>query len=137
MANLRFSKWSAGFGYCVPIVLVLAGCNPFGREVALSDLESPDVRIRIMAIKWAGDNKILAAVPQLVDALQDEDKSVCFYSIEALRRITGTDCGYDYKAAPHLRAAAVDCWKQWLDPNGLQDDGYQRERTREFNEYSD
>ena len=90
-----------------------------------------------MAIKWAGDNKMSAAVPQLVDCLQDEDKSVRFYSIGALRRITGTDHGYDYKDAPHLQAAAVKRWRESLDPNELQDDEYQNERTREFNEHSD
>ncbi len=73
-----------------------------------------------MAIKWAGDNKILPAVPQLVDSLQNEDKSVRFYSIEALRRIVGTDHGYDYKTAPHLRAAAVKRWREFLDANESQ-----------------
>ena len=29
------------------------------------------------------------------------------YAIEALRRITGTEHGYDYKAAPYRRALAV------------------------------
>ena len=56
-------------------------------------------------------------MPYLIDSLQNEDKSVRFYSIEALRRITGTDNGYDYKAAPHLRAAAVKQWQESFDPN--------------------
>ena len=137
MANLRCAKWFAGFGYWVAIILMLAGCGVFGRKFTLSDLKSPDPMVRIVAIKWAGDNKMLAAVPQLVDSLQDEDKSVRFYSIGALRRITGTDHGYDYKAAPHLQAAAVKRWRESLDPNELQDDEYQKERTREFNEHSD
>lgn len=90
-----------------------------------------------MAAKWAGDNKISAAVPRLVDFLQDEDPSVRFYSIGALRRITGTNHGYDYKAAPYLRAAAVKRWRKSLDPNELYGDEYRHERTREFNERSD
>jgi len=49
-----------------------------------------------------------------VDLLQDEDKSVRFYTIESLRRITGTDNGYDYKAAPQMRAAAVERWRKFL-----------------------
>lgn len=116
---------------------MLAGCGVFGRKFTLSDLKSPDPRVRIVAIKWAGDNKMSAAVPQLVDSLQDEDKAVRLYSIGALRRITGTDHGYDYKAAPHLQAAAVKRWRESLDPNELKDDEYQNERTREFNEHSD
>ena len=97
---------------------MLTGCGDrFNRKMTLSDLESPNPTRRIMAIKWAGDNKILPAVPQLVDSLQNEDKSVRFYSIEALRRIVGTDHGYDYKTAPHLRAAAVKRWREFLDAN--------------------
>lgn len=98
--------------------LILAGCgDSFGRRVGLADLESPNPTVRIMAIKWAGDNKVSAAVPQLVDSLQDEDQSVRFYAIGGLRRITGTDCGYDYKAAAPVRAAAVKRWRQFLEQN--------------------
>jgi len=122
MVNLKHGKWSACLSSWVLITLMLAGCGPFDRKFGLSDLESPDTRVRIMAIKWAGDNKISPAVPELVDFLQNEDKSVCFYAIEALRRITGTDHGYDYKAAPHIRAAAVKRWREFLDSNEWQND---------------
>ncbi|MHC4632245.1 MAG: hypothetical protein ACYS9C_13400 [Planctomycetota bacterium] len=60
------------------------------------------------------------AIPQLVDSLQDEDTSVRFYAIEALRRITGTDNGYHYKASPQLRAEAVERWRESLKSNGSQ-----------------
>jgi hypothetical protein len=122
MFNRKQGKRSAYLSSWVPIVLVLAGCDSLNREFGLSDLNSPDPKIRIMAIKWAGDNKVSPAVPQLVDFLQSEDKAVCFYAIEALRRITGTDHGYDYKAAPHHRAAAVKRWREFLDSNKLQND---------------
>jgi hypothetical protein len=122
MVNLKHGKWSACLGSWVLITLMLAGCGPFDRKFGLSDLESPDTGVRIMAIKWAGDNKISPAVPQLVDFLQNEDKPVRFYAIEALRRITGTDHGYDYKSAPHIRAAAVKRWREFLDSNEWQND---------------
>jgi hypothetical protein len=99
----------------VVIILIVAGCSsPFDRKPQLSDLGNPNPMIKIMAIKWAGDNKLSSAVPQLVDLLQDEDRSVRLYSICSLRRITGTDCGYDYKAAAHVRAVAIKCWRQFL-----------------------
>jgi HEAT repeat protein len=85
----------------------------------LSDLQDPNPTVRIMAIKWAGDHKVSLAVPQLVDFLKDEDRSVRFYAIEALRRITGTDKGYDYKASPELRAEAVGRWREFLKEKGL------------------
>lgn len=101
--------------------LVLSGCGgPFDRKMRLSDLDSPNPAVRIMAIKWAGDNKASSAIPRLVDFLQDEDTSVRFFAIEALRRITGTDNGYDYKASPQLRAEAVERWREFLKSNGSQ-----------------
>lgn len=123
MVNPKHDKRSACLWFWVGIILMLAGCgDPFNRKMTLSELDNPNPTVRIMAIKWAGDNKISPAVPQLVDSLQNEDKAVRFYSIEALRRIVGTNHGYDYKAAPHLRAAAVKCWREFLDPNESQFD---------------
>ena len=99
---------------------MMAGCDsPLNHKMDLSDLGSPNPTVRIMAIKWAGDNKVSAAVPQLVNLLQDEDPSVRFYAIEGLRRITGTDHGYDYKTAPHIRAEAVKRWRNFLEQSEL------------------
>lgn len=125
MVNLKHGNRSTCLWFWAGIILMLAGCgDPFDRKMGLSDLESPNPTVRIRAIKWAGDNKISPAVPQLVDSLQNEDKSVRFYAIEALRRIAGTNHGYDYKAAPNLRAEAVKRWRESLDPNELQNDEY-------------
>jgi hypothetical protein len=88
--------------------------------MTISDLDSPNPAVRVMAIKWAGDSKESLAVPRLVDFLQDEDTSVRFFAIEALRRITGTDNGYDYKASPRLRAQAVERWREFLRLDGSQ-----------------
>jgi len=118
MVNPEHSKWPACAGYwtlVVLVVLAVSGCSPFDRKVVLSDLESQDPMVRIRAMKWAADNSVRPAVPQLVDSLQSEDEAVRFYAIEALRRVTGTDCGYDYKTPPHRRAAAVKRWREFLD----------------------
>lgn len=110
---------SACVWFWTATILVLSGCGgPFNRKMRLSDLDSPNPAVRIMAIKWAGDNKASPAIPRLVDFLQDEDASVRFFAIEALRRITGTDNGYDYKASPQLRAEAVERWRESLNSNG-------------------
>jgi hypothetical protein len=115
-SNLRACVW-----FWTATALVLSGCGgPFDRNMKLSDLDSPNPAIRIMAIKWAGDSKASSAVPRLVDFLQDEDASARFFAIEALRRITGTDNGYDYKASPQLRAEAVERWREFLVSNGSQ-----------------
>ncbi len=98
------------------IVLLLAGCaDLLDRKPQLSDLDNPNSMIKIMAVKWAGDKRISSAVPQLVSLLEDEDRCVRLYSIQALKRITGTDCGYDYKAAADVRAEAVKCWRKYIE----------------------
>jgi hypothetical protein len=125
MANLKESVCFACLWCWVLITVIFAGCGGTSyREVGLSELESPDPTVRIMAVKWAGDNKVSSAVPQMVDLLQDEDVSVRFYAIEGLRRITGTDHGYDYKAAPPQRAAAVKRWREFLELRERQNDEY-------------
>ncbi len=102
-------------------ILILAGCSsPFDRKMQLADLEDPNPAVRVMAVKWAGDNSKSSAVPQLVNLLQDEDRSVRFYSIGALRRITGTDNGYDYKAVPQKRAKAIARWREFLKSEGFE-----------------
>ena len=115
MINPKDCNIAACLWFLAGIILMLAGCSgPFDRKMGRADLESPNPAVRVMAIKWAGDNKVASAVPQLVDFLQDEDRSVRFYAIEGLRQITGTDNGYDYRANPQLRAAAVDRWREFL-----------------------
>jgi hypothetical protein len=108
-------------------VLILTGCrSPLDRKPQLSDLDNPNPMIKIMAIKWAGENKLAEAIPQLVNLLQNEDRSVRLYSIYSLRRITGKDCGYDYKAAADVRDDAVKCWRQFIEtgqPNNQKDSG--------------
>ena len=98
------------------VTLVSGGCGGrvLSRRIALSDLDNRSSTVRIRAIKWAGENRIEAAVPKLVDSLEDDDASVRFYAIEGLRRITGSDNGYDYKASSKRRSASVDRWREFL-----------------------
>jgi len=102
----RWCYWS--------IIVILTGCGGLPKTVGLLDLENPDPAIRIRAIKWAGENKLTEAVPLLVDRLQEQDVSVRFYAIMSLKRITGTDQGYDYKADAASRSEAVARWRQTL-----------------------
>ena len=102
----------------VGVLLIQIGCSgPLDRNMELKDLDNPDSIVRIMAIKWAGENKLSSAVPQLVDLLQHEDRAVRFYTIGSLKRITGTDNGFDYKADPKKRASAVQCWREFIKSN--------------------
>lgn len=102
---------------CWPIIIItlLIGCDSPKPLGGLADLEHPDPTVRIKAIKWAGENRNHDAVPLLVDRLQEQDRSVRFFAIMALRRITGDDLGYDYKANPAQRADAIKKWRQSLN----------------------
>ena len=116
----RYCVKLGGF-FFVPLIIMLfvAGCESPGAERGTAGLESSNPAARIMAIKQAVDSKDTTAISRLVDCLQNEDESVRFYAVAALRRITGTDRGYDYKDSPQLRQAAVKRWRDFLDPNGV------------------
>ena len=118
MTICRYCRRFSGLLFVLMMVLVFVGCQPAGDQREDAGLESSNPTVQIMAIKRAGDSKDSSAVPQLVDCLQNEDDSVRFYAVEALRRITGTDRGYDYKEPPQKRAAAVKRWQDFLATNG-------------------
>jgi len=107
---------SAAFLFLVLLaVLGAGGCaNDFERPMGLSDLGDPNPTVRVMAAKWACDNKVVEAAAPLVNLLSDEDQAVRFYAIEALRCITGKDLGYKYQDRPDSRAEAVERWRKEL-----------------------
>jgi len=119
MTICRYCRRFSGLLFVLIMVLVFAGCQSAGGQRGDTGLESSNPTLRIMAIKRAGDSKDSLAVPQLVDCLQNEDDSVRFYAVEALRRITGTDRGYVYKDPPQKRAAAVKRWQDFLATSGV------------------
>jgi hypothetical protein len=82
--------------------------------------DSPDVNVRIAAIRRAARTKDKSAAPQLVLALSDDDPAVRFYAIEALRRLTGDRKGYDYfDDDPDQRRPAVERWRTWVIEQGM------------------
>ena len=120
--------------YVLVIILILllpSGCGePVGAS-SLSGLSSPDPAVKVQAIKWAGDNKLNSAIPQLVDLLEDEDRVVRFYAIGSLRRITGLDHGYDFKTDAHSRLESVKCWRENLQTEtGLLENGEKHLATK-------
>ena len=96
------------------LISLPGGCAQPQPAPVLSDLESPILDTKVRAIKWAGDNRLESAVPLLVDRLQEQDTSVRFFAICALKKITGTDLDYDYKANAQQRAEAIQKWRAFL-----------------------
>jgi len=115
MTALLGRKSSIAVWAAWPILVLLAGCAQQPKSAnSLAGLEDRDPAVRFQAIKWAGENGVTAAVPLLVDRLLDQDQAVRFYAAKSLERITGETFGYDYKARPHRRAAAVARWRQFI-----------------------
>src|SRR5882672_4351869 len=94
----------------VILAILLAGCGRVGPFRAR--IGSDDVNERILAIKQAGEQKDRAAVPLLVDRLEDEDDAVRLFAIVALEKITGERFGYDYGQSAVLRTEAVEKWRR-------------------------
>ena len=87
----------------------LAGC---GGPPAASEggFDSADPASRLYAIRRAGGQRDVAAVPDLIESLESDDPAVRMLAIAALQRITGTRMGYDPYALPAARQDAVDAW---------------------------
>ena len=98
------------------IPAALIGCN-VNRPVR-ANIQSPDAAQRIRAIKNAADSGDVAAVPLIVDRLEDEDQAVQFFAILALERLTGKRLGYEVGQPSSERVAAIDRWRAYVDQKG-------------------
>lgn len=93
------------------IVLPFIGCaKPISKGIA-----DDDPSFRIPAIKQVAETHDTRAIPQLVQLLDDDDPAVRFYTIEALKRLTGETFGYRFYEDESQRRTAVGKWKDWLE----------------------
>lgn len=77
-----------------------------------------DPAVKIPQIKSAASRQDRSALPQLVKDLDSDDAAVRFYSIEALRRITGQKFDYDWTEADrHERHESVQRWRRYVEAN--------------------
>ena len=106
LLGAKLAKALAGF------ILLGTGCaKPWTYQ---ANINSDDVNERILAIRKAGEEKDRAAVPLLVDRLEDEDSAVRFYAILSLERITGQRFGFDYARSDAARVKSVELWREYL-----------------------
>lgn len=75
---------------------------------------NPDPAIKIPAIVEAADRRDRSVLPELVKCLNSDDPAIRFYSIRALRDMTGEDFGYRFYEEDDQRKPAVQRWRQWL-----------------------
>lgn len=97
-------RWAAVLG-----LVCAAGCaQPDWR----SRLQSEDPLARIDGAIAAGQARDRAAVPLLIDRLEDDDEAVRMYAILALERIEGTTLGYEHWADETERAHMAQQWRR-------------------------
>jgi hypothetical protein len=89
------------------------GCN--AKRPARANIQSADAAERILAIKKAADTGDTAAIPLIVDRLEDEDQAVQFFAILALERLTGKRFGYEVGQSSSERVAAIDRWRSYVE----------------------
>ena len=79
-----------------------------------ADLGSPHPGLRARAVQAAVARNDAAAVPLLVDRLEDEDVAIRLYAAQALRRLTGKDFNYRYYRPLADRTQAVERWRRYV-----------------------
>lgn len=113
--------------------LVLAGCDG-GRVRSLisggasadalyRDLQDESPAVRVRAARAAAARKDTAALPYLVDRLDDSEPDVRFFSFLALKAIVDDEAtvaamGWDYADPPARRQEGVRRWRRWLRAGG-------------------
>ncbi len=98
----------------VTAVMLCCGCEP-GNATLYEQLQNEKPSIRVGAIITAARLKDAKAVPYLIDRLTDSERSVRFYAIMSLEKITGETMGYRHYDPPARRAEAVARWRRWLN----------------------
>lgn len=89
------------------------GCGSLRQNVS-AGFQNENPAARIAAVALAGRTKDQAAVPFLIDRLTDTEQDVRFFTIIALKQITGKTMGWNYYDPSAERDQAVGRWRQWL-----------------------
>ena len=112
---MRLPEWIVRTALVTPVVMGVVswpGCDAgAGRRRQLGAGNPLDRAEAIVRVCEARD---IHAVQKLVDLLEDPDRAVRLYAIQALRRLCGVDFGYRYYAGPAIREVAVQRWREAL-----------------------
>jgi len=93
----------------------LVGCG--GSRDISAGFQAEDPAARIAAIRRAGQDKLVSALPYLVDRLTDSEAEVRMFAIIALKEITGLTHDFRHYDPAALRQEAVERWRKWLAGN--------------------
>jgi len=95
------------------LMATLSGCG--GESAQVRRLGSPVAQERFQALLWLAEKGSDAAVPAFIESLKDEDPSVRWAAIEALRERTGKTFDYRPQDPEPRRAKAAERWQRWWE----------------------
>ena len=99
-------------GYC------LAALARLGRYRDVAELlKSRDGRLRFAAAVALADAGMYLGLPQLIGGLRMKEVAVRRMALERLRRIAGSDFGYDARKGLKGQQAALQKWQKWYEAN--------------------
>ena len=78
------------------------------------DVAAREIDARIPGMKRAGETHDRAALPGLVDSLNDDDPAVRLFAIAALEKFSGDRFGYEYYLDEEQRKPSIARWREWL-----------------------
>jgi len=107
---MRRAGWDYFGVFILAVLCLLAGCSGGYRD----RIQSADPASRVRAIIRAAEMSDQAAVPLIVDRLEDEDEAVRAMAIMALKKLTGQDLGYRAFDPLRQRTESAQRWRQWL-----------------------
>ncbi|HEY7117341.1 MAG TPA: HEAT repeat domain-containing protein [Tepidisphaeraceae bacterium] len=99
------------------LILILLALGPLACRgpAPAPSLSSNDPQARILGIRQAASQNDRAALPQLVQALDDEDPAVRLFAIGALEKFAGDRFGYEYYFDEDQRKPSLERWRAWLE----------------------
>ncbi len=107
------SRHTCGVLICIAAVFLCScGRLPVGQDEIYAHLQSEDPGVRIEAIGRAGEQKLVKAVPYLIDRLTDSEEDVRLFAIIALEKITGERRGYVYYGPAADRQRIARQWRE-------------------------
>ena len=112
----RFFIWSIISGISI-FLLTSGGCGRPVNQAEISDMNSEHPAFRAVALHKTVEQGNTDHLAQQVELLADEDPAVRFYAIMSLKKLTGTDNGYNYSYDASRRREAIERWQQWLTIN--------------------
>jgi len=90
---------------------LLNGCTSETTQVGR--LRSPVPQERFEAVLWLARHGSPRSIGPLIDSLEDEDPSVRWAAVHALRDLTGREFGYRPEAPAPQRREAARRWRRW------------------------